>query len=117
MTVTLVEIRAAAGRIHGIAHRTPLLYSRSLSEMTGAHVYLKAENLQRAGSFKIRGAVNRLATLGRDSLLRGVIAASAGNHAQGVALAARMLGSGMGFPEGIPCTIVMPRGAPAEGSA
>lgn len=112
MPITFAAIRAAAERIAGIAHRTPLLSSRSLSDMAGAQVYLKAENLQRAGSFKVRGAVNRLATLGRDQLANGVIAASAGNHAQGVALASRLLGPGLGFPDGVPCTIVMPRGAP-----
>lgn len=110
-TITLAAIKSAAEHVRGIAHHTPLLHSRSLSERVGAQVHLKAENLQRAGSFTIRGAVNRLATLTKERLARGVVAASAGNHAQGIALAARLLGSSLGFPNGVPCTIVMPRGA------
>jgi threonine dehydratase len=112
MTVSLGEIRAAAERIRGVVHRTPLLSSQSLSAMSGAEVWLKAENLQRAGSFKVRGATNRLRTLSAEALKRGVIAASAGNHAQGLALASRLAGPAVGMPDGVPCTIVMPRGAP-----
>jgi threo-3-hydroxy-L-aspartate ammonia-lyase len=93
-------IRAAAGRIRPWVHRTPLLPSRSLSERLGVEVRLKCENLQRAGSFKIRGAMNALLQLDDDQRARGVVAFSSGNHAQGVALGARLLG--------IPATIVMP---------
>ncbi len=85
-------------------YHTPLLHSRTLSAMTGATVYLKAENLQRAGSYKVRGATYKLSRLTDEERARGVIAASAGNHAQGVAIAARALG--------ISCMIVMPATAP-----
>ncbi|MDP9194707.1 MAG: threonine/serine dehydratase [Acidobacteriota bacterium] len=97
---TLEDIRAAASRIRPWIHRTPLLSSRSLSERLGVEVRLKCENLQRAGSFKIRGAMNALLQLDDDQRSRGVVAFSSGNHAQGVALSARLLG--------IPATIVMP---------
>jgi threonine dehydratase len=96
----LDDIRAAAARIRPWIHRTPLLASRSLSERLGVEVRLKCENLQRAGSFKIRGAMNALLQLDEDQRARGVVAFSSGNHAQGVALGARLLG--------IPATIVMP---------
>jgi threonine dehydratase len=96
----LASIRAAASRIRSGIHPTPLLASRSLSERAGVEVRLKCENLQRAGSFKIRGALNALLQLTDDQRPRGVVAFSSGNHAQGVALAARLLG--------IPATIVMP---------
>jgi threonine dehydratase len=85
-------------------YHTPLLNSRTLSAMTGAKVYLKAENLQRSGSYKVRGATYKLSRLTPEQRARGVIAASAGNHAQGVAIAARALG--------IECVIVMPATAP-----
>jgi threonine dehydratase len=97
---TLENVRAAADRIRPWIHRTPLLASRSLSERLGVEVRLKCENLQRAGSFKIRGAMNALLQLDDDQRSRGVVAFSSGNHAQGVALGARLLG--------IPATIVMP---------
>jgi threonine dehydratase len=97
---TLDHVRAAASRIRPWIHRTPLLPSRSLSERLGIEVRLKCENLQRAGSFKIRGAMNALLQLDDDQRARGVVAFSSGNHAQGVALSARLLG--------IPATIVMP---------
>ena len=97
---TLEDIRAAAARIRPWIHRTPLLASRSLSERLGVEVRLKCENLQRAGSFKVRGAMNALLQLDEDQRSRGVVAFSSGNHAQGVALGARLLG--------IPATIVMP---------
>ena len=84
----LAAIRQARERIQGQIRRTPLLYSHSFSNLLGSPVHLKAENLQRTGSFKIRGASNKLAQLSPDKAARGVIAASAGNHAQGVALAA-----------------------------
>ena len=96
----LEDIRAAAARIRPWIHRTPLLASRSLSERLGVEVRLKCENLQRAGSFKIRGAMNALLQLDDDQRARGVVAFSSGNHAQGVALGASLLG--------IPATIVMP---------
>jgi threonine dehydratase len=97
---TLESVRAAAERIRGRVHRTPLLGSQSLSERIGVEVRLKCENLQRAGSFKIRGAMNALLQLDDAQRRRGVVAFSSGNHAQGVALAAKLLG--------IPATIVMP---------
>lgn len=101
--VTMEDLRRASKTVSLVAHRTPLLFSRTFSEMSGVQVYLKAENLQRTGSFKIRGAATKLAHLPRRPKPRGVIAASAGNHAQGVALASRFAR--------IPCTLVMPRGA------
>jgi threonine dehydratase len=102
----LPDIRAAAARIGSTIHRTPLLPNRSLSERIGVEVRLKCENLQRAGSFKIRGALNALLQLGDDERRRGVVAFSSGNHAQGVALAANLLG--------IQATIVMPEGSVAS---
>jgi threonine dehydratase len=98
--VGITEIRAAAGRIRPHIHRTPLLPSRSLSERAGVEIRLKCENLQRAGSFKIRGAMNALLQLTPEQRKHGVVAFSSGNHAQGVALAAKILG--------IKATIVMP---------
>ncbi|MBV9120202.1 MAG: pyridoxal-phosphate dependent enzyme, partial [Chloroflexi bacterium] len=98
--MTLPDIQAAAGRLAGVARRTPLEHSRTLSDMTGAEVFLKCENLQQTGSFKIRGAYNRLSALTPAERKYGVVAASAGNHAQGVALAARLLG--------VKATIYMP---------
>ncbi len=98
--IDLDRIRQAAARIQDVALVTPLLHSRFLSDVTGADVWLKAENLQRTGSFKVRGAANRVQLLTADERARGVIAASAGNHAQGVAVAAQALG--------VPCTICMP---------
>ena len=96
----LASIRAAASRIRSRIHTTPLLTSRSLSDRIGVEVRLKCENFQRAGSFKVRGALNALLQLSDEERGRGVVAFSSGNHAQGVALAARLLG--------IPATIVMP---------
>ncbi|MFC8732743.1 threonine ammonia-lyase [Luteimicrobium sp. NPDC057192] len=90
--VTLDDVRAAAALLDGVVRRTPVLASRALSDAAGLPVLLKAENLQRAGSFKVRGAYVRMARLTEDEKARGVVAASAGNHAQGVALAARLLG-------------------------
>jgi threonine dehydratase len=101
----LADVRAAAARIRGSIHRTPLLASRSISERIGVEVRLKCENLQRAGSFKIRGATNALLQLSPEQRKRGVVAFSSGNHAQGVALAAQTLG--------IPATIVMPENSVA----
>jgi threonine dehydratase len=91
--VTLADVRAAAKLLDGVVERTPVESSRALSEIAGVPVLLKCENLQRAGSFKIRGAYVRIAGLTPDERARGVVAASAGNHAQGVALAARLLGT------------------------
>jgi threo-3-hydroxy-L-aspartate ammonia-lyase len=87
---TLDDVRRAAERLDGVAHRTPVLRSRTLDERTGASVALKAENLQRIGAFKFRGAYNHLATLPEQERRRGVLTASSGNHAQAVALAARL---------------------------
>lgn len=100
MPVQLADVRAAAQRIAPWIHRTPLLSSRSLSERIGVEVRLKCENLQRAGSFKVRGAMNALLQIAENERSRGVVAFSSGNHAQGVALAAKLLG--------MPATIVMP---------
>lgn len=100
LAVNLDDIRAAADRIRPRVHRTPLLTSQSLSDRIGVEVRLKCENLQRAGSFKIRGAMNALLQLDEAQRARGVVAFSSGNHAQGVALSAKLLG--------IPATIVMP---------
>lgn len=97
---SFADVLAAADRIAGRVHRTPLLTSHAISERLGVEVRLKCENLQRAGSFKIRGAMNALLQIPPDQRSRGVVAFSSGNHAQGVALAARTLG--------IPATIVMP---------
>lgn len=105
LPVTADDIRAAAGRIASHIHRTPLLASRSLSERAGVEIRLKCENLQRAGSFKVRGALNALLQLTPDERKRGVVAFSSGNHAQGVALAARTLG--------MKATIVMPENSVA----
>ena len=97
-------VRAAAGRLRGRVHRTPVLVSEALDAATGYSVYLKCENLQRAGSFKIRGALNKLLTLSDAERGRGVVAFSSGNHAQGVALAARVVGTS--------AVICMPTDAP-----
>jgi len=105
LSVGIDDIRAAAARLAGVAHRTPVLTSHTLDARTGARVFLKAENFQRMGAFKFRGAYNRLAQLTDDEKRRGVVAFSSGNHAQGVALSAQLLG--------ISATIVMPSDAPA----
>ncbi|GAA2006353.1 threonine ammonia-lyase [Microbacterium ulmi] len=105
MTIpTLAEFEDAAATLRGVISHTPLDASLSLSELLGVPVHLKLENLQRTGSFKIRGAAYRLSRLTAEERARGVVAASAGNHAQGVALAAQALG--------IPATIFMPLGVP-----
>jgi threonine dehydratase len=104
MTLTLADIQAAAARIAGHVERTPCRYSRTLSQITGAEVWVKFENLQFTASFKERGALNKLAQLTEAEKKRGVIASSAGNHAQGLAYHGERLG--------IPVTIVMPHGAP-----
>ena len=88
--ISLDDVRAAAGRIAGVAHRTPVLTSRAVDEATGATVLLKAENLQRGGAFKFRGAYNAVASLTDAERARGVATVSSGNHAQALALAARL---------------------------
>jgi threonine dehydratase len=103
-TFSVEDIERAAALIEGIAVRTPMEESRWLSALTGSTVLLKCENLQRTGSFKVRGAYTRMSHLSEEERARGVVAASAGNHAQGVALAAQFLG--------IKATVFMPEGAP-----
>ncbi|QLJ02297.1 pyridoxal-phosphate dependent enzyme [Streptomyces sp. NEAU-sy36] len=93
LPVTLADVREAAARLEGFAHRTPVLTSRTLNERVGAEVFVKCENLQRIGAFKIRGAYNAIASLTPGELAKGVAAYSSGNHAQATALAARELGT------------------------
>lgn len=102
---TYQDVLDAAERIRGHAHRTPVLTSRTLNGQLGAEVFFKCENYQRMGAFKFRGAFNALARFDEQQRKAGVVAFSSGNHAQGIALAARLLG--------IPATIVMPHDAPA----
>ena len=104
MTVTLNDILQAAERIKPYAHRTPVLTNESLNQKVGAQVYLKCENLQKVGAFKFRGACNAVFSLSEEEAARGVCTHSSGNHAQALALAARM--------RGIPAYIVMPDNAP-----
>ena len=105
MSPTITDIRQAAERIRPHAHRTPVMTCRSLDERVGAQVFMKCENLQKVGAFKFRGACNAVLSLSPDEAARGVATHSSGNHAQALALAARM--------RGIPAYIVMPRNAPA----
>ncbi|MEV6905798.1 pyridoxal-phosphate dependent enzyme [Amycolatopsis sp. NPDC051071] len=91
--VTIDDIRDAAARLAGVAHRTPVVRSRTLDELVGAEVLIKCENLQRVGAFKFRGAYNAASRLSPEQLAKGIAAYSSGNHAQAVALAARELGS------------------------
>jgi len=102
--VSFEDVQAAAARLQGIAHRTPVATSRTLDERLGASVFLKCENLQRMGAFKFRGAYNAVARLGPGDRARGVLTYSSGNHAQATALACRLLGAR--------ATIVMPENAP-----
>jgi threo-3-hydroxy-L-aspartate ammonia-lyase len=102
---TAADVRAAAERLRGVAHRTPVMTSRTLDERLGATVFFKCENLQRGGAFKFRGAYNAVSQLSADERSRGVLAYSSGNHAQAVALTGRLLG--------IQTVIVMPQDAPA----
>src|SRR4051812_26637151 len=102
--IEIEDVQAAAGRLAGIAHRTPVLTSRTLDERAGAQVLLKPECLQRGGAFKFRGAYNKISSLEPERRARGVVAYSSGNHAQAVAIAARLLGT--------TATIVMPEDAP-----
>ncbi|MFE0674260.1 pyridoxal-phosphate dependent enzyme [Streptomyces sp. NPDC058867] len=102
--ITLDDVRDAAERLKGVAHRTPVLRSRTLDSLVGAEVHLKCENFQRVGAFKFRGAYNAASRLAPEQLARGLAAYSSGNHAQAVALAARELGT--------TAVIVMPDDAP-----
>src|ERR1700741_1596233 len=104
LAVSLADIEAAAGRLKGWAVETPLIESPALNDRLGLRVLIKPETLQRVGAFKFRGAFNRLVQLSDAEKARGVVAFSSGNHAQGVALAAKLLG--------IPALIVMPSDAP-----
>src|SRR3954451_24313233 len=102
---TFADVESAATQIAGVAHKTPVATSRSVDARTGATVFFKCENLQRAGAFKFRGAYNALSRLTADKRRRGVVTFSSGNHAQAIALAGQVLG--------IPRVIVMPSDAPA----
>src|ERR687885_1655547 len=102
--LTLDLIREARARIAPVIHRTPVVTSRAFDAATGRRVFFKCENLQRAGAFKMRGAANKILSLGDDERRRGVVAFSSGNHAQAVALAAR--------EAGVRAVIVMPGDAP-----
>src|SRR5438094_8574122 len=104
LAITIDDVRQAAERLRGVADRTPVVTSRTVDDLVGGRVFFKCENLQRGGAFKFRGAYNRLVALTTEERLRGIVAFSSGNHAQGVALAARELG--------IQATIVMPTDAP-----
>jgi threo-3-hydroxy-L-aspartate ammonia-lyase len=103
--LSLDDVRAAAERLSGVAHRTPVLTSRTLDERTGATAFLKAECLQRGGAFKFRGAYTMISSLGPRERAAGVVAYSSGNHAQAVSLAARIVGTS--------ATILMPADTPA----
>jgi threo-3-hydroxy-L-aspartate ammonia-lyase len=103
--LTLDDVRAAAGRLRGHVYRTPVITSQAFDDASGHTVFFKCENLQRAGAFKIRGALNKLLTLTGEERRRGVVAFSSGNHAQGVALAARLTGT--------TAVVCMPSDAPA----
>lgn len=103
--ITFEDVLAAAARLRGVAHRTPVLTSRTADARTGATVFFKAENLQRMGAFKFRGAYNALSRFSPEQRAKGVLAYSSGNHAQAIALSARLLG--------MPSVIVMPHDSPA----
>ena len=104
--IALSRIRDAAARIAGNVHRTPLLSAAGLGSRFGASLYLKCESLQKTGSFKPRGALNKVLSLSPEERARGLVTVSAGNHAQAVAWAARIAGAA--------CTVVMPSGAPTS---
>jgi threo-3-hydroxy-L-aspartate ammonia-lyase len=106
LPVTFADVVAAAGRLEGIAHRTPVMTSRTADARADGKLFFKCENLQRGGAFKFRGAYNAVATLTADQRRRGVIAYSSGNHAQAMAYAGRL--------QGVTTTIVMPKDAPAS---
>lgn len=103
--VTFADVLAAAERLRGHAHRTPILTSRTLNERAGAEIFLKSEHLQRVGAFKFRGAFNAISQLSEAEQARGVVTYSSGNHAQAIALVGKLLG--------VKTTIVMPTNAPA----
>ena len=105
LAIEFSDVAAAAQRLHGVAHRTPVLQSRFADERCGARVFFKAEHLQRMGAFKFRGAYNALAQFTPEQRRAGALAFSSGNHAQAIALSARLLG--------MPSVIVMPQDAPA----
>ncbi|MDQ1710121.1 MAG: threo-3-hydroxy-L-aspartate ammonia-lyase [Frankiaceae bacterium] len=105
MTISIDDVLAAARRLDGVAHRTPVLTSQTIDGLLDAQVWFKAENMQRTGSFKFRGAYNAINAMDPADRERGVVAYSSGNHAQAVALAARL--------HGVPACIVMPSDAPA----
>ncbi len=105
LAIQFADIQAAAARLQGVAHRTPVLSSRQIDERCGAQVFFKAEHLQRMGAFKFRGAYNALARFSPEQRRRGAIGFSSGNHAQALALAARLLE--------MPSVLVMPSDAPA----
>ena len=104
LPVVLADIEAAAHRIKGHAHRTPVLNSGTIDRKTGGSVFFKCENFQRAGAFKFRGAFNALSRLSQDERRRGVLTFSSGNHAQAIALSGRLLS--------VPTLVVMPNDAP-----
>jgi threonine dehydratase len=103
--IELEDVQAAARRLEGVAHRTPVVRSRTLSRLTGLDVVLKPENLQRGGAFKFRGAFNKISSLSQAERERGIVAYSSGNHAQAVAIAASLVGT--------TAVILMPEDAPA----
>ena len=105
LAIGAADVLAAAQRLRGVAHRTPVLRSRTADERCGAKIYFKAENLQRMGAFKFRGAYNALSRFSAEQRRAGALAFSSGNHAQAIALSARLLG--------MPSVIVMPHDAPA----
>jgi threonine dehydratase len=106
LPITPDDVAAAAKRLSGVANRTPVFTSRELNERVGAEVFLKAEQFQRGGAFKFRGAYNAVSLLSEQELARGVVASSSGNHAQALSIAARLAGAS--------ATIFMPRDAPAS---
>jgi threonine dehydratase len=104
LAISYQDVAAAAQRLAGVAHRTPVMTSRTANELTGAELFFKCENFQRMGAFKVRGAYNSLAQFSAEQRRAGVVAFSSGNHAQAIALSARLLG--------MPAAIVMPHDAP-----
>ncbi len=104
LAISFADIEAAAARLQGVAHRTPVLTSRTANEISGAQLFFKCENLQRMGAFKFRGGYNALAQFSAAQRARGAIAFSSGNHAQAIALSAKLLG--------MPALIIMPQDAP-----
>src|SRR5512140_409761 len=104
LAITYDDVAGAAQRLVGVAHRTPVMTSRTANAMCGAQLYFKCENLQRMGAFKFRGAYNALAQFTPEQRRAGVLAFSSGNHAQAIALSARLLD--------MPAVIVMPKDAP-----